>query len=115
MAASIRTYFDKRPVLEMSRDGLLAPQVSQDVIPWEGIAAAGIKKLRKARVVELQLTAEARQSIRLSPVQRILAPLRPLVRIPRYCIFVDHLDHSIEQVEAMLQMRVQAAKEGSTA
>ncbi len=60
--------FDRRPVLEFSAKGLLAPDVARQRIGWSDLVAVRVFQLRKQRFVELQVTPQAAAGLTVSRI-----------------------------------------------
>jgi hypothetical protein len=55
MLLGVARLFDSRPVLEFSEDGLIARDISNDVIPWTVIRAITARKIKTSTFIEVQI------------------------------------------------------------
>lgn len=103
--------FDRRPVLDLSDEGLLATEAAPQRIAWRDIVAMRVLQLHKQRFVELQLTAEAAGRLTLSRMTRINN--RALGKSNEYVtLSTSGLDRPVDEIFAQIQQRTAAAHQG---
>jgi hypothetical protein len=66
--------FDRRPALEFLEEGLIARDISADLIPWAGIAGVGFRQMKSSGFLELQLTPDMLKTIRPSVIASATSP-----------------------------------------
>ena len=90
---SVAGLFDRRPALEVRKDGLLFYGLSNDVIPWSGISAIRIISVKRQRMVELRLSPNAIAAIKINWYRKLGGGLSKMFGFRHFYIPTSTLEY----------------------
>lgn len=96
IAGSAFKLFDSRPSLEFGDEGLLATEISADVIPWKAIEGASIRSYKKNTFLELQIDPDVMRGLRQNVWRSMLRVANKSIGFPHYYVSLLMLDHDGE-------------------
>lgn len=103
--------FDFRPAVEVSARGLLARDISPDLIPWNGIVEVGIREFKRTQMIEVRILPGTLRSIRLTKRHSMGNIFNRMLGFPHYYIVASILDHNADHVLSVIRHQKRIATE----
>ena len=111
LVANLIKIFDFRPAIEVSAEGLLARDISPDLIPWSGIVEVGIKEFKRQQMIEVQILQDTLRSMRLTKRHSMGNIANRMLGFPHYYIVASMLDHNAHHVLSVIRHQKRIATE----
>ncbi|GAB3238287.1 hypothetical protein GCM10027346_30710 [Hymenobacter seoulensis] len=98
VAIGIRQYFDTRPRLQISDEGILDRTLGVGLIPWSDITDAYVRSINQESFICLEVLDEEVYTSRLSPLKRKLARANAALGFTTLSVNLSGVDLNPEQL-----------------
>lgn len=92
---------------------MIASNISPDIIPWSGITAVGIRKIKLLPILEIKISPQVLRTIRLSKRNFFFGRINKIFGFSHFYIATYTLGYGAEHIRDLLQARIVQASAGA--